>query len=55
MYSPPPRSGELPPGLKKMMYPETCMPMTCKVEAMAEGKWQATFEGERPRSVQVYD
>lgn len=46
MYSPPPKSGEIPPALKKMMYPETCKLMDCKVEALPNGKWQATFEGE---------
>ncbi len=46
MYSPPPKSGEIPPAMKKMMYPEQCKQMDCKVEAQADGKWQATFEGE---------
>jgi hypothetical protein len=46
MYSPPPKSGEQPAALKKMMYPETCKVMDCKVEALPDGKWQATFEGE---------
>jgi hypothetical protein len=46
MYMPPPKSGEVPAGLKKMMYPETCKQMDCKVEPAADGKWQATFEGE---------
>jgi hypothetical protein len=46
MYSPPPKNGEQPSALKKMMYPEACKQMDCKVEAMPDGKWQATFEGE---------
>jgi hypothetical protein len=46
MYSPPPKTGELPPAMKKMMYSETCKQLDCKVEALPEGKWQATFEGE---------
>jgi len=46
MYSPPPKSGEVPSALKKMMYPEACKQMDCKVAPMPDGKWQATFEGE---------
>ena len=46
MYSPPPKSGEVPPALKKMMYPDACKVMDCKVEALPDGKFQATFEGE---------
>jgi hypothetical protein len=46
MYSPPPKTGEQPPALKKMMYPEQCKQLDCKVEPLPEGKWQATFEGE---------
>src|ERR1051325_2282752 len=46
MYSPPPKNGETPAALKKMMYPEACKQMDCKVETMPDGKWQATFEGE---------
>ena len=46
MYSPPPKTGEIPAQLKKMMYPETCKAMDCKVEAAADGKFQATFQGE---------
>jgi hypothetical protein len=46
MYSPPPKSGEVPAALKKMMYPETCKQMDCKVETLPDGKYQATFEGE---------
>src|SRR5207247_1958018 len=46
MYSPPPKSGEVPAELKKMMYPETCKVMDCKVETMPDGKYQATFQGE---------
>ena len=45
LYIPPPKSGDVPAGLMKMMYPETCLPMVCTVVAMPEGKWQATFEG----------
>ncbi len=46
MYSPPPKSGEQPAAVKKMMYPELCKAMDCKVEEMPDGKWQATFQGE---------
>lgn len=46
LYSPPPKTGEVKPGLKKMMYPAMSMPMVCKVEATPDGKWQATFEGD---------
>ena len=46
MYSPPPKSGEVPPALKKMMYPDQCKAMDCKVEELPDGKWQATFQGE---------
>ena len=46
MYSPPPKSGEVPPALKKMMYPDQCKVMDCKVKALPNGKWEATFEGE---------
>ncbi len=46
MYSPPPKSGEVPAALKKMMYPELCKQMDCKVEPMPDGNWQATFQGE---------
>jgi hypothetical protein len=46
MYIPPPKTGEQPEALKKMMYPQMCLPMTCKVEAMPDGKYQATFEGD---------
>jgi hypothetical protein len=46
MYSPPPKSGEVPAGLKKMMYPETCKVMDCSVVKMEDGKYQATFQGE---------
>ena len=46
MYSPPPKTGEQPQALKKMMYPETCKQMDCKVVLLPDGKWQATFEGE---------
>jgi hypothetical protein len=46
MYSPPPKNGEQPPALKKMMYPEQCKQLDCKVEVLPDGKWQATFEGE---------
>lgn len=46
MYSPPPKSGEQPSALKKMMYPETCKQMDCKVAPLPDGKYEATFEGE---------
>lgn len=46
MYSPPPKSGEVPPALKKMMYPDACKVMDCKVKALPGGKWEAVFEGE---------
>ena len=46
MYSPPPKDGQVPPAVKKAMYPIRCMQMDCKVEALPGGKWQATFEGE---------
>src|SRR5258708_4799613 len=46
MYSPPPKSGEVPAALKKMMYPETCKQMDCKVETLPDSKYQATFQGE---------
>ena len=46
MYSPPPKSGEISPALKKMMYPETCKQMDCKVAPLPDGKYEATFEGE---------
>jgi hypothetical protein len=46
MYSPPPKSGEVPAATKKFMYPEQCKQMDAKVEEMPDGKWQATFEGE---------
>src|SRR5579872_5658619 len=42
MYSPPPKTGEQPPALKKMMYPETCKQLDCKVEPLPDGRWQAT-------------
>src|SRR5438046_6055992 len=46
MYSPPPKNEEQPPALKKMMYPDACKQLDCKVETLPGGKWQATFEGE---------
>jgi hypothetical protein len=46
MYSPPGKNGEQPPALKKMMYPELCKAMDCKVVALPDGRYQATFEGE---------
>ena len=46
MYSPPPKSGEVPAALKKMMYPEACKQMDCSVEKLEDGKFQATFQGE---------
>lgn len=46
MYSPPPKKGDVPAAVQKRMYPEQCMQMDCKVEALPDGKWQATFEGE---------
>src|SRR5207247_499384 len=46
MYSPPPKTGELPPAVKKSMYPDACKQMDCKVEILADGGYQATFEGE---------
>jgi len=46
MYSPPPKSGEIPEAVKKHMYPDACKQMDCVVEKMADGKFQATFEGE---------
>jgi hypothetical protein len=46
MYIPPPKNGEQPAALKKMMYPEMSLKMDCKVEALADGKYQATFEGD---------
>jgi hypothetical protein len=46
MYSPPPKNGEIPAAVKKMMYPEQCAQMDAKVEPAEDGKWQATFEGE---------
>ena len=46
MYSPPPKTGDLPPAIKKMMYPERCQLMDCKVKALPRGRWEATFEGE---------
>jgi hypothetical protein len=46
MYSPPSKTGEVSPELKKHMYPEACKQMDCLVERTPDGKWQATFEGE---------
>src|SRR5947209_12102129 len=46
MYSPPPKNGEVPPEVKKHMYPEACKQMDCKVEIQPDGVYQATFEGE---------
>jgi hypothetical protein len=46
MYSPPPKSGEVPATLKKAMYPESCKQMDCTVEKIDADKYQATFEGE---------
>ena len=46
MYSPPPKSGEVPAAIKKLMYPEKCAVMDCKVKPLPDGKWEATFEGE---------
>ena len=45
-YSPPPKNGELPAALKKYQYPEACKQLDCKVEALPDGRYQATFEGE---------
>src|SRR5258708_16109872 len=49
MYSPPPKSGEVPAALKKMMYPETCKQMDCKVETLPQGKYQPTFHAQYRR------
>jgi hypothetical protein len=46
MYSPPPKSGEVPAAVKKMMYPDACKVMDCSVEKVEDGKYQATFQGE---------
>lgn len=46
LYIPPSKTGEVPAAMKKYMYPEFSKPMDCKVEAQADGKWQAVFEGE---------
>src|ERR1041385_4402983 len=46
MYSPPPKSGDVPAALKKMQYPDACKTMDCTVEKQPDGTFQATFQGE---------
>lgn len=45
IYAPPPLSGE-PAAPAKSDYTAQQRQMDCRVEALPDGKWQATFEGE---------